>query len=275
MLVDTHCHITAMIKNSFDVPLEKSDIDQARLIIKEADNAHVSLIVEIGGEHKVENANCILLAQTFKTIFATVGIHPNRCSTWQEDLALIKTWIANKETNKIVGIGECGLDMHYLGYNLKQQKNAFKAQIELALEHDLALVVHSRDAYDETLYILEEYKNNIQNAVMHCFAYDQSFAQTVTDWNFMLGIGGTVTYPKNNELRNVVKNSDLKNIVFETDAPFLPPQTMRGKQNHPQNIATIAQYVAELRNENFATIAQQTTHNALKLFNLHDILPSM
>jgi TatD DNase family protein len=158
--------------------------------------------------------------------------------------------------------------MHYPDYNLNRQRDAFKAQIELALEHNLALVVHSRDAYDETLKILEEYKNNSMRATMHCFSYDQAFANIVTSWGFVLGIGGPITYPKNNELRNVVLNADLKNIVLETDAPFLPPQVIRGKQNHPKEIATIAQYIAELRGETFDVIAQQTTDNALKLFNL-------
>lgn len=173
-----------------------------------------------------------------------------------------------KEENKIVGIGECGMDMHYPDYNLARQRDAFKAQIELALEHNLALVIHSRDAYDETLRILEEYKNNITHAVMHCFSYDQAYADTVTAWNFFLGIGGTVTYPKNNDLRSIVQNINLKHIVLETDAPFLPPQTMRGKQNHPQFIAIIAEYIAQLRGESFDAIANQTTDNALQLFGL-------
>ena len=162
------------------------------------------------------------------------------------------------------------MDMHYPDYNLNRQRDAFKAQIELALEHDLALVVHSRDAYDETLRILEEYRNNLCHAVMHCFSYDQAFAKTVTDWDFVLGIGGTITYPKNNELRTIVAATHIKNIVLETDAPFLPPQVIRGKQNHPKEIATIAEYIAQLRGESFESVAQQTTKNALKLFNLTD-----
>ena len=160
------------------------------------------------------------------------------------------------------------MDMHYPDYNLARQRDAFKAQIELALEHNLALIVHSRDAYDETLRILEEYKNNIRGAVMHCFSYDRAYADTVIAWNFVLGIGGTVTYPKNNELRTIVQNIDLQHIVLETDAPFLPPQSMRGKQNHPKYIRDIAEYIAQLRGESFDVIANQTTQNALALFKL-------
>jgi len=118
--------------------------------------------------------------------------------------------------------------------------------------------------------MLEEYKNQLSRATMHCFSYDQAFAQTVTSWNFMLGIGGPITYPKNNELRTVVTTTPLENIVLETDAPFLPPQAIRGKQNHPREILTIAQYIAELRKDTFENIAQQTTQNALDLFNLNN-----
>src|SRR6266404_8926505 len=181
MLIDTHCHINMMVKNSFDTPLEKSDIPKAQVIITQAHEARVSLIINVG-TRKIENQNCILLAQTFDSVFATVGIHPNDSDTWQEDVVLIKKWLHNIKENKIVGIGECGIDLHYPDYNLNRQRDAFKAQIELALEHDLALVVHSRDAYDETLRMLEEYKNNLSHAVMHCFSYDQAFATTVTDW---------------------------------------------------------------------------------------------
>ena len=212
MLIDTHCHINMMVKSTFDTPLQKSDLPQARTIIEDAHAHNVNIIINVG-TRSVENENCILLARTFDQVFATVGIHPNDSDTWQEDFELLKKWTRSIQENKIVGIGECGIDMHYPDYNLHRQRDAFKAQIELALEHDLALVVHSRDAYDETLRILEEYKNNLSRVTMHCFSYDTAFAQTVTEWNFVLGIGGTITYPKNEELRNIVKNTELKNNI--------------------------------------------------------------
>lgn len=267
MLIDTHCHINMMVKDSFDTPLHNTDLPKVQIIIEQAQENDVQYIINVG-TRSIENANCILLAQKFQPIFATVGIHPNDSDTWQDDFKLLKHWVQKKELNKIVGIGECGIDMHYPDHNLSRQRDAFKAQIELALEHDLALIIHSRDAYDETLRILEEYQHSITHAVMHCFSYDQTFANTATQWNFMLGIGGTVTYPKNNELRTIVQNIDLKYIVLETDAPFLPPQTMRGKQNHPQYIKDIAEYIAHVRGESFDIIAEQTTHNALSLFKL-------
>lgn len=267
MLIDTHCHINMMIKSTFDTPIEQSEMYLAETIIEQANAAGVNLIINVG-TRAVENQNCILLARTFNCVYATVGIHPNDSDTWQEDFELLKKWLIQKKENKIVGIGECGIDMHYPDYNFNRQRDAFKAQIELALEHDLALVIHSRDAYDETLRILEEYKHNITRATMHCFSYDTAFARTVIEWNFVLGIGGSVTYPKNKELRTIVTNTSLQNIVLETDAPFLPPQEIRGKKNHPQKIKTIAQFIADLRSETIETVAQRTTNNALQLFNL-------
>jgi TatD DNase family protein len=267
MLIDTHCHINMMIKNNFDVPLQPSALPLAKTILQEALADDVSLIINVG-TRAIENSNCVLLAHTFDSVFATVGIHPNDSDEWQDDFKLLQSWVQNKEKNKIIGIGECGIDMHYPDYNLARQRDAFKAQIELALEHDLALVIHSRDAYDETLRILEEYKDAISRAVMHCFSYDQIYADTVISWGFVLGIGGTITYPKNEDLRAIIKKTDIKNIVLETDAPFLPPQMMRGKQNHPKYIRIIAEFIAQLRGETFESVAKQTTANALKLFKI-------
>lgn len=271
MLIDTHCHINLMVKDNFDTLLQTSNLPDVKKIITQAESNGVSPIINIGSSH-VDNKDSLLLAQNFDSVFITVGLHPNDGITqWETDLKEIKQWLTKKEEYKIVGIGECGIDMHYPNYNLNRQQDAFKAQIELALKHNLALVVHSRDGYDETLRVLEEYHHDISRATMHCFSYDQAFANTVIDWGFVLGIGGTVTYPKNNELRTIVATTDIKNIVLETDAPFLPPQIIRGKQNHPKEIKTIAEYIAQLRGESFQSVAQATTQNALNLFGLNKI----
>ena len=158
------------------------------------------------------------------------------------------------------------MDFHYPDYIISRQKDAFKAQIEIALENDLALVVHTRDAPDETLRSLEEFKGQITKGIIHCFSEDMDFAQTVIEWGFVIGIGGIITYPKNNYLRQIVTKVDLNSLVLETDAPFLPIQEMRGKQNHPKYILNIAQYIAQLRDEPLATIADRTSANAKRIF---------
>lgn len=270
ILVDTHCHINNMVKKDFDMPLLPTQNTDIQNIIREAVDNDVSVIINVGTS-LVESKNCITIAKQSEHVYAAIGIHPNDAtSSWMTDFKELVALAKHKEEHKIVAIGECGLDMHYPDYNLQRQKDVFKAHIELALEHDLALLVHTRDARDETLRSLEEFKGQITRGVIHCFSEDQSFANTVIDWHFYLGIGGTITYPKNNALRDIVINTPLHHIVLETDAPFLPIQTMRGKQNHPQYIKNIAEYIAHLRQESLESVAQTTTANALALCKLQD-----
>lgn len=265
MLVDTHCHINMMVKKEFDVALTNHELSLSKPIIADAHEWGVDIIINVGTS-LVESQNSVLLAETFKNVYATIGIHPNDCTTsWKNDFAELKKLISS---DKVVGVGECGIDMHYDGYDFKRQESAFKAHIELALEHNKALVVHSRDAYDETLRILDDYHKDIKHAVLHCFSYDLAFAQQVITWGFKIGIDAPITYTKNDGLRHVVTQVRLEDIVLETDAPFLPIQEMRGKQNAPKYIKTIAEYIAKLKNEDFEKVSRITTHNARELFNI-------
>lgn len=267
-LVDTHAHINCLIKEPFDRFLTSEEIENSQTIIAASQEKKVNLLINVGTS-LVESENCIALAKRFSSCYAVVGIHPNDCTEfWHDDFKKIESLVKNKEKNRIVGIGECGVDRYYPDYNLNRQYDAFRAHIELALEHNLGLVIHSRDAYDETLKILEEYTRDLKRAVMHCFSYDAAFAHYCFARGFYLGIGGTITYPKNNALREIVSTMPLNSLVLETDAPFLPPQSMRGQKNHPQHIALIAKYVAELRRLPLEDIANRTTENALKLFGL-------
>jgi len=268
-LIDTHCHINLMVKKDFDVALQTQEIKNAQEILQQAANNQVTRIINVGTS-LIESHNCVTLAKVYESVYATVGIHPNDCTTtWQDDFKEIQNLVKKKDINKIVGIGETGLDRHYPDYNLQRQRDAFKAQIELSLEHDLGLVVHTRDARDETLRSLEEFKGQITRGIIHCFSEDQDFAAQVIAWNFVLGIGGTITYPKNLYLRDIVGATSLDHIVLETDAPFLPPQIIRGKQNHPMYIKTIAEYIAQLKEISLEDVAQKTTHNACRIFNVN------
>lgn len=257
-----------MVKDAFDTPLTDENIAQAKLIVEQAHEQNVTTIINVGTS-LVESQNCVTLAEKFKTNFAVVGIHPNDISKeYKADLASIEQLAIQKEKLKIVGIGECGLDFHYPDFNVQQQKDVFRAQIELALKHNLALVVHTRDARDETLRVIEEYHNEIDRGIIHCFSENLDFAKQVIDWGFAIGLGGTITYPKNNHLREVAQSVPLSSIVLETDAPFLPPQSLRGKTNTPANIAIIAHYLAEFRKVPFDEVALQTTQRARDIFGL-------
>ena len=266
MLIDTHCHMNMMVKKPFDILISEAEKKAADAIVQQAADAGVTRIINVGTSLP-ESLNCVELARHYPGVYAAVGLHPNDCTEqWMEDLKEIKALI--KEENKVVAIGECGVDKHYPGYNIQRQKDAFKAQVELALENDLALIVHSRDAYDETLYVLDEFAGQIKRGVIHCFSEDKAFADHAIAQNFVIGIGGPLTYPKNNELRKIFTELPLEKIVLETDAPFLAPQSIRGKQNSPAQIKTIAEFLADLRGASLEAIANQTTDNAVKLFQV-------
>lgn len=266
MLIDTHCHVNLIVKNSFDTSLSQEDFINAKKIIEEAEELLVTRIVTIGTSF-IESINCVQLAQKNNSVYAVVGIHPNDAQEqWQEDIKKLSGLLKEKEKNKIVGIGECGFDKHYPDYNITRQKDVFRAQIELALEHDLPLVIHTRNAHDDVLTFLEEYKSNSLKAVIHCFSEDLAFAQRAISAGYFLGVGGTATYPKNNELRAIIKTVGIESVVLETDAPFLPPQAVRGKQNRPAYIPLIANFLAELCGVSFEHIAHLTTRNTLALF---------
>ena len=256
-----------MVKKSFDILLHEKQLVAAGQIVNEATHAQVTRIINVGTS-LVESKNCLALAQKFSHVYAALGIHPNDCTpTWRNDLKEL-TKLLTTHGDRVVAIGECGIDKHYPDYNLPRQIDAFKAHIELALTHDRALIVHSRDAYDETLSVLQPYKNDITRGVIHCFSEDQAFADTALSFGFVLGIGGPLTYPKNDTLRSVFSTVPLEKIILETDAPFLPPQQLRGKQNHPKNIASIAQYLADLRDVSVQEIARVTTDNAQRIFKI-------
>lgn len=268
MFIDTHCHINMMVKKEFDVPLTSEQLDNAYTIIKQAHDKNVSRIINVGTS-LIESKNCVTMAHNSSHTFAAVGIHPNDCTpTWHQDLKEIKRlWFPeDPQAFNIVAIGECGLDRHYPDYNLPRQIDAFKAQIELALEYNLGLIVHTREAGQETLKVLEEYHKHPLRAVIHCFSEDEYFAQQIVSWGWYMGIGGTITYPKNEALRTIVQKTPLEHIVLETDAPFLPVQARRGQQNHPEYIVAIAEHIALLKDQPLETIMHQTTTNAQNLF---------
>lgn len=268
MLTDTHCHINIMIKKEFDVPLPQNFKELAQPIITQAQQAGVHRIVNVGTSVP-ESENCIRLAQAFERCYAVIGTHPNDLkSEWKKDIATYKKWLSAKETYKIIGIGEIGLDYHYPNYNKQMQYDGFRAQIELALEHQLPIVIHTRDAGGEVLEVLSEYKNDGARGIIHCFSEDQDFANYALELGFVLGIGGTLTYPKNKVLREIFSIAPMDKIVLETDAPFLPPQKFRGQQNNPAHVATVADFLAELRSITKEEVARATQATVKTIFGI-------
>ncbi len=272
-MIDTHCHLSIMIRNFAQnrtiIPFNSQDLEKCRNILNDAMKNSVTTIIDVG-TNLTESVLCIELAQHFSQNYVTLGIHPNDATElWPDDLEEFEKLFQKKDDLKIVGIGECGIDKHYPNFDLKMQQDVFHAQIQLALKHNLALVIHSRDADEETYQALAKYRGEKNfRGTIHCFSSNEIYAQKYLDLGFVLGFGGTVTYPKNETLRNVVKMIPLEKIVLETDAPFLPPQSMRGQKNNPSNIKIIAEFIAQLRGESFQTVAQVTNQTSRTLFRL-------
>lgn len=272
MLIDTHCHLNMMVKKDFDILLSDKDILSVKTIIDQSYDNDVKILLNVGTS-LIESINSVKLSNNFSNIYSSLGIHPNDLNdNFKKEFKEIKNLLLNNNNGKIVAIGECGLDFHYPEYNLDRQIEAFKLHIDFALSNDLPLIVHSRDAYNETLEVLSKFysKGQESSGTIHCFSYDVAFAREAISLGFKIGIDAPITYPKNSSLRDVVKNIDLKNIILETDAPFLPPQIIRGKQNHPLYIKLIAEFIADLVNKDYQEVADQTTINAFSIFKFNN-----
>lgn len=267
MLIDTHCHLNMMVDKKRDDRMTSAQVEQVSQIVENASAQGVGKIVNVGTTYN-ETLNSLALADRYASVFATAGIHPcDVTSVWQNDLSVLKKMLATHK-NKIVALGETGLDFFHKPYDAVAQEALFRGTIELSLQHDLPLVVHVRDAGDEALKVLDEYAGETRG-VLHCFSLDLQSGQQVAAWgNWYLGIDGPVTYPKNEWLRQVVATIDLEYLLLETDAPFLPPQQFRGKQNSPIHLPIIAQAIAEARGCSIEEVARVTTASAERLFGI-------
>jgi TatD DNase family protein len=253
ILVDTHCHLTMM-----------GLVDN---VVEEAAMTGVKKIISVSTTAK-DSVETVEIARSASGVWATVGIHPcDVTPDWEVDFERIKSLVEKKKENKIIGIGETGLDFYHQPFDKELQIKLFRAHIELAIENKLPVVVHIRESEEDVLNILEQYKGKL-SGVSHCFFLDEHGAKRLIDLGFYIGIGGPITYPKNNWLREVIKNVPLDSLVLETDAPFLPPQEFRGKKNHPKYLPLIAQKIAEIKNIEKAAIAQATTANVFRLFGI-------
>jgi TatD DNase family protein len=270
MFIDTHCHLDMIARLSAE-PILLTDADF--LVIKAAvDQAHkvrVEKIINVGTSIQ-GSLTSIDIAKRYSSVFATIGVHP--CDSVTHDLkksiVSLRGMLDDKERNKIVALGEIGLDFFHKPFDKQKQYDFLKAQVELALEYDVPVVLHVREAADELLRVIEEYVKNGLKGVFHCFLQKSDFAEIILAWGFYVGLDAPITYPKNDELRSLFKTIPLARVVLETDAPFLPPQQFRGKQNRSEYIPLIAQALADIRDVDVSEIERTTTYNAEALFSL-------
>ena len=193
---------------------------------------------------------------------AMVGLHPcSATNTYEKELEIIENWL---KTRSFIAIGEIGLDFYWDKTFTEQQYKAFHHQCQLALEYQLPIVIHSRNATDECIEVVEQYPGI--RGVFHCFSGNEDQAGRIIATGMLLGIGGVLTY-KNAGLDKVVEKLGLDHIILETDAPYLAPVPYRGKRNEPAHIAIIAQKLSDLLKINLEEVGKLTTQNALKLFD--------
>jgi TatD DNase family protein len=200
---------------------------------------------------------------TYGNCYSMIGLHP--CSVnqdYEKELAIVDAYL---EKRKFAAIGEIGLDFYWDKTFVAQQYEAFHKQIETALQYDLPIVIHSRNAIDECIEVVKKHPGI--KGVFHCFSGNEEQAKKIIELDFMLGIGGVVTF-KNAGLDKVIENIGLSNVILETDAPYLTPVPHRGKRNEPAYIKLIAEKLSSLCNCPIEEIAKLTTQNARKLFKL-------
>ena len=267
MFVDTHCHLNMFVEKEFNDSLIENDFLAIEQVIIEAKEQRVEKIITVGTSF-IQSQQAIEIAKRFEGVFAAVGLHPCDCtSEWKDDFEQIKKLVKEKEEGKIVAVGETGLDFFHKPYDKQRQIDAFKAHIELALQNDLPLVIHVRESADEILNVLGEYKNDAKG-VIHCFMQSKEIADVFLDWGFYLGINAPITYPKNEWFRSLLKEIPMDRILLETDAPFLPPQQFRGKQNRPAYIPIFAKVLADIKGIDLPKLEEITTKNAQDLFGI-------
>lgn len=260
MLFDTHCHLD----------IDKFDDDRA-VVMQRARDAGVSLMLNPAFD-LVSSWRAIALAKQHEDIVAAVGIHPNDAGDFSEaTLHEMRTMIDEARVNShrkiVVAVGEIGLDYYWQNVPHDKQEAAFIAQLDFAREMKLPVIIHCRDAYDDTLEILRRHGRDLP-LVMHSFLGDADHLHAILDLGYFIGLGGPVTYPSSKNLRDMVKAAPLGRIVIETDAPYLAPQIKRGKRNEPAFVRFVAEKIADLHDVTIDEVARITMQNAKGLFGL-------
>jgi TatD DNase family protein len=255
-LIDTHCHL--------DMDAYADDLVS---VIRAAAACGVDGIITVGIDLD-SSKQAVAIARRFPRVWASAGIHPHNAADAGPAQYKKLAALATDKENKVVGYGEIGLDYARNYAPAEVQQKAFSAQLGLARELDLPVIIHDRDAHEDTLRLLRENGPFPAGGVMHCFSGDSDLARQVMDLGFYVSIPGIVTFSKSGVLQQVARDIPLTRMLLETDGPFLAPVPFRGKTNRPEYLLHTAQKVAELRDIPLSEVARQTSRNACTLFHL-------
>jgi len=255
-LIDSHCHL--------DMEASQDDIDD---IIRSAEQCRVHTIITIGID-LASSQRAVELADTYPGVYASVGIHPHSAEEGDDDVYQQLKELATSK--KVVAYGEIGLDYAKQYAPVECQRVEFTRQLEFAKELELPVIIHDREAHEDTVQIIREQGSFPASGVMHCFSGDTAFARQVLDLGLYISIPGIVTFKNALELQKVAQEIPLDRMLLETDGPFLTPAPFRGKRNRPEYLLYTAAMVAELRGISIDEVARQTSLNTKQLFSLPD-----
>ena len=248
MFTDTHCHLYGEYYE---------DISS---VIQRANNAGVSSFFVAGCNQK-SNEEVLNVIHAYSNVYGCIGIHPEEVDTYQEeDLDFLESHLLD---DKVIAIGEIGLDYHYTKENKEEQKKLFERQLKLAQKYHLPVVIHSRDATEDTITMLKKYPN--VKGVIHSFSGSVETAKIYIKMGYKLGINGVVTF-KNSHLKETVLEV-LDSIVFETDSPYLTPHPFRGTKNEPKYVYDIASFVSEISGKSLEELSEITSKNIKEIFD--------
>lgn len=251
MLIDTHAHIDML--------------QDPKKGIQEAREAGVrEIIIPSASEESFENI--LDICHSFDDVYATLGVHPEDCEKFSDSTAKKIMELAKDE--KVVGIGEIGLDYHYTKENKDIQKRVFITQLEIAKILDLPVVIHDREAHFDTLEILKAQK--MEHVLLHCYSGSVEFMKECAKLGYKFALGGVVTFKNAREPKEVATAIDMEDLMLETDCPYLAPHPFRGEENSPKYIGFVAKEIANLKNISYDSVVNQTSINARKFFNLKD-----
>lgn len=250
--IETHAHIY--------LPEFEEDLE---MVIQSAKDAGVGQIYMPNIDSTTIDSMLRLESEYKNYCIPMMGLHPCYVKdNYKEELDIIKSWL---DRRKFCAIGEIGIDLYWDKTHLDEQIAAFETQINWAKEFGLPIVIHCRESIVLTIDIIEKHQDGNLKGIFHCFSGTAEHARKIVDLNFLLGIGGVVTF-KNGGLDKVIPDMDLKHIVLETDSPYLAPTPNRGKRNQPSYIPFIASKIAELKNCELAEVSETTTINAKSIF---------
>ncbi len=255
-MIDSHCHLNYI-----------EDCGTPAELIAEATDAGVRKIVNIGADLESSQIS-VDLARRFEAVYATVGVHPHDANKVDDRvLDEIKQLAGEK---KVVAIGEIGLDYYRDLSPRNVQRKVFGTFLEMAVKLKLPVVIHTREAFEDTLDVVRDYAGNLRGGVFHCFPGEADDAEKVIELGFVISVGGVITY-KNSGMARVAKSVSLDKIIAETDAPYLTPVPFRGKTNRPALVEHVYHKLAELRGISFAEVEKTVDRNCEKLFGMVDV----